>query len=47
MKIKDWIDTPPESKTDTEIANFIQIIRDKADKTERVLKEVELSDGSV
>ena len=47
MKIKDWIETPPDTKTDSDIADFIAILRATADKTERIVKELELSDGSV
>lgn len=47
MKLQDWIDTPPETKTDSEISDFIEILRANADKTERVLKEMEMPDGSV
>ena len=47
MKIYDWIETPTETKTDVEIDCFIAILRANADKTERVLKELELDNGSV
>ena len=47
MKLKDWLDQPPEVISDEEIGCFIEVIRNTKAQTERVIREEGFDSGGV